>query len=72
MNAEKVKMDGTTIASIVTLDAVKSAEDVAQDAKGSKEDSQPSAAGGAGRLDRRVREKGGAEEKRRDRQTSRG
>ena len=50
MNTEKVKMDGTTISSIVTLDAVRSAEDVAQDAKRSKEESQPSAAGGLGGL----------------------
>ncbi len=48
MNTEKVKMDGTTITSIVTLDAVRSAEDVAQDARRSKEESQPSVAGGLG------------------------
>ena len=43
MNTENVKMDGTTIASTVTFDAVKSAEDVAQEAKRSDEDSKPRA-----------------------------
>jgi hypothetical protein len=50
MNTENVKMDGTTIASTVTLDAVRSAEEVAQDARRGDENSTPSAAGGIGGL----------------------
>ncbi|MEO8256460.1 MAG: hypothetical protein ABI868_03860 [Acidobacteriota bacterium] len=48
MNTEKVKMDGTTISSIVTLDAVRSADDAAQDS--TRKEDKPSPAAGLGGL----------------------
>jgi hypothetical protein len=49
MNTENVKMDGTPISSIVTMDAVQSAEQAAQVAK-RDEDSKPDAGSGVGSL----------------------
>jgi hypothetical protein len=46
MNAENVKMDGTAMSSTVTMDAVKSAEETAQEAKQHDDDS--SGGGGIG------------------------
>jgi hypothetical protein len=50
MNAENVKMDGTAISSTVTMDAVKSAEEMAQEAKQRDDDSSSSGGGGVGGL----------------------
>jgi hypothetical protein len=49
MNTENVKMDGTPISSIVTMDAVQSAEQAAQDAK-RDDDSKPDTGSGVGSL----------------------
>ena len=48
MNTENVKMDGTAIQTIVTIDGVKSAEQMAQEQKASDEESKPKASGGIG------------------------
>jgi hypothetical protein len=65
MNTENVKLDGTAIASTVTIDAVKSAEESAQEAKRGDED-KPSAGGGIGGLlgglAKRTQKKGDANE----------
>ncbi len=49
MNTENVKMDGTPISSTVTMDAVQSAEQAAQEAK-RDDDSKPDASSGVGSL----------------------
>jgi hypothetical protein len=49
MNTENVKMDGTPISSIVTMDAVQSAEQAAQDSK-RDDDSKPDAGSPVGSL----------------------
>jgi hypothetical protein len=49
MNTENVKMDGTPISSTVTMDAVQSAEQAAQEAK-RDDDSKPGADSGVGSL----------------------
>lgn len=49
MNTENVKMDGTPISSTVTMEAVKSAEEAAQEAKRADDD-KASAGGGIGGL----------------------
>jgi hypothetical protein len=48
MNSENVKMDGTAISSTVTMDAVKSADEMAQEAKQKDDDSSSSGGGGIG------------------------
>ena len=48
MNTENVKMDGTAIQTIVTIDGVKSSEQMAQEQKASDEESKPKASGGIG------------------------
>jgi hypothetical protein len=48
MNTENVKMDGTAIHTTVTVDGVKSAEQMAQEQKTSDEESKPKASGGIG------------------------
>jgi hypothetical protein len=48
MNAENVKLDGTAIQTTVTMEAVKSAEQMAQEQKASEEESRPKASGGIG------------------------
>ena len=48
MNAENVKMDGTAIHTTVTIDGVKSAEQMAQEQKASDEEAKPKASGGIG------------------------
>lgn len=63
MNAEGAKIDGTAILSTVTMDAVKSEEQMAQAAKAA-EDSKPAAAsvgGLLGGLARRATKKNGDE-----------
>jgi hypothetical protein len=50
MNAESGKLQGTPILTTTTLDAVKSAEQVAADAQSKDEESKPSAKGGLGGL----------------------
>ena len=48
MNTENVKMDGTAIQTTMTMDAVKSAEQMAQEPKQGEEESKPKASGGLG------------------------
>jgi hypothetical protein len=50
MRTEGVKLDGTAIQTITTMDAVKSAEQLAQESKASDDDSRPSGGGIGGRL----------------------
>jgi hypothetical protein len=50
MNAESAKLEGTAILTTVKIDAVKSADQVAAEAKSKDEDSKPSAKGGLGGL----------------------
>ena len=50
MNTEGVKMDGTAILTTMTMDAVKSAEQVAQEAKQGEDDKKSSSGGGGGGL----------------------
>jgi len=50
MNTENVKMDGVPVLTTTTIDAVKSAEEVANEQKQSQEDSKPKASGGLGGL----------------------
>jgi hypothetical protein len=50
MNTENVKMDGTPISSTMTMDAVQSAEQAAQEAKRGDDDSKPGADSGIGSL----------------------
>jgi hypothetical protein len=50
MNAENVKMDGTAISSIITMDAVQSAEEAAQTAKRGDDDSKAGGGSGLGDL----------------------
>jgi sRNA-binding protein len=64
MNAENVKLDGTSIMSTVKIDAVKSADQVAQDAKSTDTDSKaaPKSIGGlVGGLTRRAAQKKASE-----------
>ena len=48
MNAENVKLDGTMIQAIMTIDAVQSAEQAAQAQKQGDDESKPKASGGLG------------------------
>ncbi len=50
MRAEGGKMDGTPILSTMTMDCVKSEEQMEEEKKSSDEDSKPSASGGLGGL----------------------
>jgi hypothetical protein len=50
MNAEGGKIDGTAIQTTTTVDAVKSAEQMAEEQKQKDDDNRPSAAGGVGGL----------------------
>jgi len=61
MNAQDARMDGTPISTTVTVDAVKSEQQMAEEAKQKSDDDKKSAEGGvgglAGRLARRMAEK---------------
>lgn len=48
MSAEGAKLSGTPIQTVTTLDAVKSADQMAEDAKAKQDDSKSSASGGVG------------------------
>jgi hypothetical protein len=50
MRTEGVKLDGTAIQTVTTMDAVKSAEQMAQEAKAAEEDNRPSGGRISGRL----------------------
>jgi hypothetical protein len=48
MNTEGAKVEGTAILTTTTMDAVKSAEQIAEEAKAKQDDSKPAASGGLG------------------------
>ncbi len=48
MSTEGAKLDGTAIQTTTTMDAVKSAEQIAQEAKAGDDGGKPNAAGGVG------------------------
>jgi hypothetical protein len=50
MNVEGQKLDGTAILTTITMESVKSAEQVAADAKKSESESKPNVSGGVGGL----------------------
>ncbi len=50
MAAQGAKLDGTPVQTVTTFESVKSAEQMAEDAKAEKENDQPSASGGVGGL----------------------